>query len=424
VGVLDAGGALSLLRLSGGLGAAVPTPFEDDTSSQTSEEIRLTSTGNSPFKWLVGFFYSDFESCYCSQVLFPDAAANFGTANAFTQYQVTKIRQNSFFTELSYQITEGLKATGGLRRYSYKNEVDAATSGFVSITGSDEFANSTSPEDNQGINPKFDLSYRFSKDLLVYATIAKGFRPGGGNQPIPTSGPLGDVCEANLQENHGTTEFVPAPLAYGPDTVWSYEVGEKLRTAASRLTLNSAVYFEKWDGTQQNVPLPCGYPYTANAGTAHIYGAEFELNALLAPGLVLSLNGAYTHATFVTGSLEAGIQPGTRVQDVPEHTAAASLAYRHALTERLGFMGRVETSYVGERTDVTYAVNQLPSYALTNVRAGVESDHWSAVLFVHNATNERAILSNAFQLNLNIPTFNRMVVNQPLTFGLDLAYHF
>ncbi|MFX8477719.1 hypothetical protein ABTL82_19895, partial [Acinetobacter baumannii] len=66
----------------------------------------------------------------------------------------------------------------------------------------------------------------------------------------------------------------------------------------------------------------------------------------------------------------------------------------------------------------------LPSYDLTNLRAGVESDHWTAMLFARNVFNKRAILTNAFQINLNIPTFNRMVVSQPLTFGLDLNYHF
>src|SRR5262249_13095581 len=149
-----------------------------------------------------------------------------------------------------------LTATVGLRRYSYRSHVDTAVSGFLSTTGSDEIARSTAPENNHGINPKVDISYNFSKDLLVYATAAKGFRPGGGNQPIPISGTLGDICEANLQANHGTTDFVPAPLQFGPDTVWSYELGEKLRTFDGRVTLNSAVYFERWGGTQQNVPLP------------------------------------------------------------------------------------------------------------------------------------------------------------------------
>ena len=408
----------------GGFGAASPTPVEYDNSNQTSEELRLTSTGNGPFKWLVGYFYSKFESCYCSVVLFPAAADLVGTANAFTQYQTTSITQNSFFTELSYQLTPKLRATAGLRHYSYRSAVDAATSGFVSISGSDQFVYAQSPERAQGVNPKFDLSYQVDPNLLVYATAAKGFRPGGGNQPVPTSGPLGDVCEANLQANHNTTSVVPSPLTFGPDSVWSYELGEKAQMLDRKVTLNSAAYFERWGGTQQNVPLPCGYPYTANAGVAHIYGAELELNALLAPGLVLSLNGTYTHATFAVGSTEASISEGTRVQDVPDHTATMSLAYRHPRSDGIAYMARVDHSYVGSRSDVTYMVNQVPSYTLTNLRAGLEGEHWSSTLYARNVFNNRAILGNAFQLNLNIPTFNRSVVSQPLTVGLDLTYRY
>ena len=418
------GAILPFYVSQGGFGATDPTPVENDSSSQWSEEIRLTSRGDTAFKWLAGFFYQKFSSCYCEQVLMPGGADAFGTANAFTQRQVTFIDQRAFFAEVSYQLTTQLKATAGLRRYSYHSEVDTNVSGFVSATGSDAVATSTSPEDNQGVNPKFDLSYEFNKDLLTYITVAKGFRPGGGNQPIPVTGPLGDACEANLQTSHNTTDFVPAPLQFGPDTVWSYELGEKLRAFERRVTLNSAVYFEKWAGTQQNVPLPCGYPYTANAGTAHIYGLEFELTALVLPGLTFTANGAYTHATFAVGSLEAGITEGTRVQDIPERTLSTALAYRYGLNSNLALMTRLENDYVGERTDVTYAVNNLPSYDLTNLRIGVEAGHWSVMAFARNLTNERALLTNAFQINLNIPTFNRTVISQPLTVGVDLNYHF
>jgi iron complex outermembrane recepter protein len=139
---------------------------------------------------------------------------------------------------------------------------------------------------------------------------------------------------------------------------------------------------------------------------------------------VLSANGGYTHATFAVGSLEAGITPGTRVQDTPEHTVSASLAYRHDISNHLVLATRLENDFVGARTDVTYAVNNLPSYDLTNLRLGVEDRQWSATLFARNLFNQRAILSNAFQINLNIPTFNREVISQPLTIGLDLRYHF
>jgi hypothetical protein len=55
---------------------------------------------------------------------------------------------------------------------------------------------------------------------------------------------------------------------------------------------------------------------------------------------------------------------------------------------------------------------------------GVESDHWSAVFFTTNVFNKRIILNNAQQISINLPTYNRATVSQPLTVGIDLNYHF
>ena len=407
-----------------GSGPTSPTPLEDDKSQQTSEEIRITSSGDTAFKWLAGFFYSDFEADWDLYVLQPGAAPIFGTGNGFTQIQPTKIIQNAFFGEVSYQFTQQLKGTVGLRRFHYDSSVETAVSGFLSSTGSDTIANSASGEKDQGVNPKFDLSYDVAKNLLLYTTISKGFRPGGGNQPIPTAGPLGSQCEADLQTNHGTTAFVASPLSFAPDNVWSYEIGEKASTLENRLTINSALYFEKWNGVQQNIPLGCGFPYTDNSGVAHIYGGELEVNALLTTGLVLSANAGYAHATFVVGSLEAGITAGTPVQDVPDWTSSVALAYRHKLRDDLALTARMENNYVAGHTDATFSINHLPSYDLTNLRAGVESGHWSAVLFAKNVFNNKALLSDASAINVNAATFNRVAVSQPLTVGVDLNYHF
>jgi outer membrane receptor protein involved in Fe transport len=260
--------------------------------------------------------------------------------------------------------------------------------------------------------------------LLLYSTVSKGFRPGGGNQPVPVTGALGTACEIALQENHGTTSFVAAPLSFKPDDVWSYEIGEKAKGVDSRLIVNSDIYFEQWRGVQQNVPLSCGFPYTDNSGDAHIRGAEAEITAVLLPGLILSANAAYTHATFVVGSLEAEITPGTRVQDVPEWTSSVSLAYRHPITDSLAATARIQNNYVGSRTDATFAVNNLPAYDLTDLRLGVEGDAWTAVVFAKNLLNHRAIYSDATQINVNTSTFNRWAVSQPLTIGIDLSYRF
>ena len=117
-----------------GSGPTSPTPLEDDKSQQTSEEVRLTSSGDTAFKWLVGYFYSDFESDWDLFVLQPGAAPLFGTGNGFTQIQPTKIIQNAFFGEVSYRLTSQLTATAGLRRYSYNSSVATSVSGFLSST--------------------------------------------------------------------------------------------------------------------------------------------------------------------------------------------------------------------------------------------------------------------------------------------------
>ena len=413
-----------------GIGPNSPTSLEDDKSKQTSEEVRLTSTGDSAFKWLAGYFYSQFESDWDLYVLFPGAANTvvpgtniplFGTGNGFTQVQPTKITQNALFGELSYEITSQLKATAGLRGYKYNSTVATTVSGFLSSTGSAASATSATGEKDKGVNPKFDLSYEIDKDLMVYATIAKGFRPGGGNQPIPvgTQG-LGPACLAALEAVGRTS----APASFAPDDVWSYEVGEKAKVLNSRVTINSAAYFEKWNGVQQNIPLSCGFPFTDNSGDAHIYGGEIELNAILVSGLVLSANAGYTHATFVIGSVEAGITPGTPVQDVPDWTSSVALNYRAGITDGLTFVSRAENNYVAGHTDATFAINHLPSYDLTNLRAGVEGEHWSTVLFAKNVFNKMALLSNASAINVNAETFNRVAVSQPLTWGIDLNYRF
>ena len=259
---------------------------------------------------------------------------------------------------------------------------------------------------------------------MLYTTAAKGFRPGGGTGPVPTAGPLS--CETSLQSEYGTAGFVAGPTSFKSDNVWSYELGEKLKTAGNRVSVNSSLYFEKWSGVQQTNSLAsCGYDYTANAGDAHVYGGEIEVKVVVVNDLVASLNTGYTHAALVSSDLlNSGFNPGTPIQDDPKWTGSASLAYRHELSDKLAVIARVDSTYVGTRTDETYAINTLPSYDLTNVRAGVEHKNWSAVVFVNNVANKRAQINDVTEAAENLATYNRIAVSQPLTAGIDLNYRF
>ena len=410
-------GLTGFTAAQGGIGAAYAD--EENPTWQTTEELRLQSVGDSRLKWLIGYFYSDFYSAW--NIVFPstNGAAIFGDNNLFSYFSPMPILQQSEFGEITYNVTDPFAVTLGVRHYHYSAPVSLDQFGSLTAT----VVTSTSEKD-QGFLPKATLSYNFDKDLMLYATAAKGFRPGGGTGPVPTSGPLS--CETQLMQEYGSSAFVPGPISFNSDHVWSYELGEKLRTAEGRVTINGSVYYTSWIGVQQvNALSSCGYVYTANAGDAQVKGGELEIQALATPELIVSANASYADAALVSSTLiNAGFNAGTPIQDVPKWTYSASIAYRHPLTNGLTFTMRADNTYVGSRTDETFSINTLPPYDLTNVRVGVEGGRWSAVLFVNNLADKRALLNNITQDAVNLATYNRVAVSQPRTVGLDFNYRF
>ena len=135
---------------------------------------------------------------------------------------------------------------------------------------------------DRGFNPRVNLSYAPTPDLTAYATVSKGFRPGGANQilPPPNEPPF---CQ-------------PGALQFGPDAAWNYEIGEKAKMFDNWLTINSDVYYIKWTGIQQVLTLPCGYQFYNNAGDGRSFGPELEINAKLSSELTASISGSWTDA--------------------------------------------------------------------------------------------------------------------------------
>jgi outer membrane receptor protein involved in Fe transport len=394
---------------AGGLGAGSISEY--DKTNQISEEVRVNSKGDAPFQWLIGAFYSSFNAKSHVYSYYDGFTALFGTNNLADNHRLLNLSQDAVFGEASYKIDSQLKATVGLRYFNYQSNSITSVSG-VSANGTS--APLYSNASNSGVTPKFDLSYTPHNDLLVYATAAEGFRPGGPNSPIPSS------CDAAL----GALGLKAAPTQFGPDSVWSYELGEKAKFFQQRLTVDGDVYYEDWSGVQQEVAPACGFKFTANAGRATIYGAELETSLKLTSELTLSENAGYTHAVNSTTEVGAGVTAGQRLLDVPDYTSNTTLVYSHRLNDMYRVVGRVTNSYVGSMQDITYARNTLPSYDLVDLRAGLLTEKWSAYLFVNNATNTHALLSDTGALSANVSTFNRVTTNQPSTIGIDLSYKY
>lgn len=439
-----------------GIGPTGPAPngpavTEKDFTRQFTEELRATSTGSGRFQWILGYFYQDLYSEWDMWSIVPEApVAITGGPNVYVDYQPQKIIQNSEFGEVSWRFTDQFKATAGVRHYHYV--LGQTNEEFGAFTVNSYLGNSV-PYDTSahnsasGTNPKVDLTYELSKELLIYATAAKGFRLGGVNQPIPVASTTSTNSvlagnECGLQQKLllipasacNPSLLLQAPATFANDQVWNYEVGEKATLFDRRLTLNLSGYFERWEHPQIATNL-AGFGITVNGGEAQIFGFEGEMQTLLAREWDFTLNAGYTNAKFVESSAITGYPDGYAVSDIPKVTAAANIRWRHALTDDLGLIGSLEGDYVGNRTDAPYGetitlinINQyllhLPAYGLMNLRFGFTGPQWSATLFVNNLTNKEALLDPQPQINLQTSAFVRYLVNPPLTGGLDVTYKF
>jgi iron complex outermembrane recepter protein len=383
------------------------TAFENDHTSQYSQEIRLSSTYQGPFQWVVGGFYENYvaRTGIGTTTPGPIVAETFGVPSYFFLTFKNTLDQYAGFGEASYQL-DAFRLTAGVRYYSYSGKVDEVEGGGL-ISGPAAPLAYTLPTGNSGANPKLNLSYEPSKDVTLYAQAAKGFRPGGANTPPPVT------CPNNA-------------LSYGPDDVYSFEAGEKLRLDDNRFTVNSAGYFENWKGIQQLITETCGATYTANAGTAHVYGAEIEANLAMTSDLVISNGLAYTHATIASIESGTGFSVGDRVQSVPDWTNTTAITYTHEVASDYELVLRATNVYTGTSTEpYFYGVDRIPVRDIVNVRAGLSSrSHISVFLFADNLGNKHANLGVPEELFSFVPSINRVTTNQPRTIGAELSYAF
>lgn len=414
----------ALYSVAGLFGTSLPTfypiPFnETDSTRQFSEELRLASTGQGPLQWIGGLYFANFESIFTEyNASVPLAYISVGGAAAnplgiiYQAHNPYHVKSYAAFGEGTWAFTDALKLTVGARYYKYESRADEETSGFATDSGNAGVTLNSFTQSNSGVNPKATLSYEPTRDLTVYGTVSRGFRPGGINQQIPSS-----ICSA-YQET------------YGPDNIWNYEVGQKARLLDRRLIVNADFYYIHWNDVQQIINQSCGYPLTVNAGTAASYGPEIEIQALLTDEWTLTFSGTYTHATITSANPAAtaadpSIAPGLPILNVPKYTETTSLTYTTPINATWKFTGRIDNSYVGQETDIDFTYGTLPAYDLVNGRLGMSDDRLSVFVFATNITDKRAQLGiNTTGFSWTIPSLIRVVTNQPRTVGLDLRYKF
>jgi iron complex outermembrane receptor protein len=311
-----------------GSGAEVST--EIDPSKQLSEELRLSSKGDGRLNWVGGLYYSRIQSKWNYFGTTPNFTSfvDFGTLAAattsdyLTVHQSTQISQFAAFGDATYALTDALKLDVGGRVTRFETNFSDCHSGWGSALGAaTPSCTGLLKLSSDTFNPKINLSYEFSHDLMVYGNVASGFRPGGGNPIYPTS--AGTTFGAAFIKMDFTGD--KWPNTYEPDSVWSYEIGEKARFLDDRLIVNSSVYYERWQHIQLEA-WPANWAENINGNHATIIGGDVDTRAKLGGGFEFDISAGYLYE-YLDGGPHWDIPPLHVLPEVAKVNGTAALDY-------------------------------------------------------------------------------------------------
>lgn len=278
---------------------------------------------------------------------------------------------------------------------------------------------------------RFNATWKPSRDLLFYATVSRGFRPGGINRRAGVS-------------------------AYQPDYLINYELGFKTTLADGLLRINGAIYQQDWQKFQFSFLGLNSFTEIHNGPNARIRG--FEMDGTLNSGpFTLNVAAAYTDArtrqnlclgdsgsSNCTGTLPGGTAnlvsapAGTRLPITPEFKASGTARYTLPMGAAKVY-GQLNATYQSSASsDIRTAIyevfsgnvinpaaqlGRLPAFGQVNLAVGSDWDRYSLEFFVQNVGDVRGQLSR-FQECGSCGQRPYIVTTTPRTIGVRAGAKF
>ena len=383
-----------------------------------SQELRINSHSDSKFQYTAGvyaFTQNGYEPTTNTAYELSDAeAAAFGLPSG--TYLINRNRSNNSglagFGEMSYQLTNKLKATVGLR-YDYEKR-EATFNGFgdaMLFNGvvTDINPNITADGNYSAISPKFSVNYSVNELSNIYVTYTRGFRAGGINA---SSLPVG------------------VRQTFDPEYSNNYEIGYKSFLLDKKLSIGASAFLIQWKDLQfYNLVAPFTYA-RENVGNAQSAGIEIEVSALPVKGLQLDGSFGFNpteykgfdlkRVNFGTGVESTTAIGGNKLSNAPTHTLFLGAQYEYSINQKLKAIVRGEIRNLGKQyTDIQNQIEQ-PSYTLLNSRIGLTYGKYSLFIWGQNITNERYLAYG----NPDSSFGRQSRMAQPKTFGLTLSAKF
>ena len=303
--------------------ALAGTRFSED-AEQFSQEFQLLSNSDGPLQWIAGLYYFDQEASRRSSFFlgrYDSFATEFGVPYGFDVGGDVDSESVAVFSQLTYQLTDSVNLTGGIR-YT-EDEKEGTNFGYTFFPPAYEGDLGESWDE---VTYRLAVDWQVWNDALLYASYSTGYKSGGVNQ----------VTNPNVDN----------PI-YDPEFVDALEFGLKSTLLDGSMQLNASVYRNEYDDLQFQVFGAAG-PEAFNAEGATVQGLEVELLAALSDALTLNASLGVTDSEF-DDQVVSGVQlGGNQVQRTPDLTYSIGGSYEWLLQDAGAIRLRIDYSYTDE----------------------------------------------------------------------------
>lgn len=416
------------LSPTGPRGIIGATSISSADTRKFSQELRLGSSIGYWLDWRLGGFYTHEETPTDSNIFYGNDLST--GATLFTNFANTwtgpEFNESAVFGDLTAHLTDRFDLEAGVRQSWNNQKLYSTYTGLAvyAFTGSlppvvSPVERATGEAFTYQVTPKFKIS----RDVMVYARIATGYRIGGFN---------GDAYVLSY-------EGLGIPAEFAPDKTNNYEIGIKADLIKDTLTFDVAAFHVDWSDFQANVVRPYAIPggqayvlYTVNGGQAKSDGLELSLQSHPFEGFTLAAQGSYNDAVLTqalpSGSTAYGPK-GTQLPYSAKYSGGLAAREDIPLTrEWIGFVG-TSVNYLDARPqEFTGSATQprivYPGYTQLNFNLGARHDSWLTTLYINNAANVRGVVGIAHWYSLSSPYGYTATVVQPRTVGLSVEKTF
>jgi len=380
-----------------------------------ANELRFTSPSGGRLTYLAGIYYGN-------QYLTDNYRGGFDQiygVDTSVQYS-QKVNTISGFGQASFKITPALTLTGGLRiEYEERKLLDFGSyflaDGAIINPNNNVPLQSTSYTKPSG---KIELQYVPFTNDMAYAEISRGVKSGGFTT-----------------YNDGTPKIGTAPFL--PETIWAYEIGNKLDIPDARLRFNASLFYYQYQN--QQIQAAVLNPTTGlvgsiiNAPHSHLYGGEIEADWTPIDNFVLSQSagesiGAFDEfSSLVTAIPRNGIFYGVYQNRAGEALPFPKLTLNGSATYKIPFEKYFLTTSVDYSLRTTYnslfgSLYNVAGYTLVNAHAtfGPNNGKWTLTAYGANILNKRYDIDrNYFDAGDDIAT-----AGLPATYGVRATVNF